>query len=262
MGQIIEGTATFFGRSLARRTDKIGSTAPEIEVDATCKPISFRTPVTEFLPALLIMTEKAVTTTENPTLEPDLAALLAGDEKAFELLVVNESPRLFRVIYRILGDEEEAQNILQETFLQAFQRMHTFRGESKLTTWLYAIGINLSRASLRKSKRFSSLNDQDVERMLPSFAKGMFAESPATWDPLKLTERKDRHRLLHDAIEQLPEDYKAIVILRDIEEHSTEEVASMLNITGGAVRVRLHRARMALRNMLNPHFQYQKSAAR
>ena len=224
--------------------------------------ISFRTPVTEFPPTPLIMTEKAVTTAENPTLEPDLAALLAGDEKAFELLVVNESPRLFRVIYRILGDEEEAQNILQETFLQAFQRMHTFRGESKLTTWLYAIGINLSRASLRKSKRFSSLNDQDVERMLPSFAKGMFTESPETWDPHKLTERNDRHLLLHDAIEQLPEDYKAIVILRDIEEHSTEEVASMLNITGGAVRVRLHRARMALRNMLDPHFQYQKSAAR
>ncbi len=224
--------------------------------------ISFCTPVTEFPPTPLIMTEKAVTTAENPTLEPDLAALLAGDEKAFELLVVNESPRLFRVIYRILGDEEEAQNILQETFLQAFQRMHTFRGESKLTTWLYAIGINLSRASLRKSKRFSSLNDQDVERMLPSFAKGMFTESPETWDPHKLTERNDRHRLLHDAIEQLPEDYKAIVILRDIEEHSTEEVASMLNITVGAVRVRLHRARMALRNMLDPHFQYQKSAAR
>ena len=203
--------------------------------------------------------------TEIPTLEassePDLAALLAGDEAAFESLVTSESPRLFRVIFRILGDEEEAQNILQETFLQAFQRMHTFRGESKLTTWLYAIGINLARASLRKSKRFSSLDDQDVERMQPSFSKGMFVETPESWDPHKLTERTDRHRLLYEAIDRLPEDYKTIVILRDIEEHSTEEVATMLNISGGAVRVRLHRARVALRNMLDPHFQYQKEAA-
>lgn len=196
----------------------------------------------------------------NP--EPDLEALLGGDEKAFELLVAQESPRLFRIIYRILGDEDEAQNILQETFLQAFQRMHTFRRESKLTTWLYAIGINLARASLRKSKRLSSLDDQDVERMQPSFSKGMFVESPEHWDPLKLAERNDRHAILHQAIDKLPEDYKAIVILRDIEEHSTEEVATMLNISGGAVRVRLHRARVALRTMLNPHFQSQNEASR
>ena len=222
--------------------------------------------VTESFSKPPIKQGQAVTTTGNPTLkpisnpaeEPNLKALLAGDEGAYELLVTNESPRLFRVIYRIVGDEEEARNIVQETFLQAYQRMHTFRGESKLTTWLYAIGINLSRASLRKSKRFSSLDDQDVERMQPTFSKGMFAESPEHWDPLKLAERKERHKLLHDAINSLPEDYKTVVILRDMEEHSTKEVASMLDISGGAVRVRLHRARIALRNMLSPHFQYQK----
>ena len=188
--------------------------------------------------------------------EYDLEALLRGDEEAFEYLVVQESPRLYTVIFRILGDEEESQNILQETFLQAFQRMDTFRKESKLTTWLYAIGINLARASLRKSKRLSSLNDQDVERMQPSFSKGMFLESPHHWDPLKLAEQSDRHRLVHQAIVKLPEDYKTIVILRDIEEHSTDEVAKMLGITSGAVRVRLHRARGALRSMLDAHFSH------
>jgi len=190
----------------------------------------------------------------------DLEALLAGDEKAFEQLVIQESPRLFRVIVRILGDDDEAQSILQETFLQAFQRMDTFRRESKLTTWLYAIGINLARASLRKSRRLSSLEDQEVERMQPSFSRGMFVDSPVEWDPGKMAELSDRQQLVRKAIEQLPEDYKAIVILRDIEEYSTDDVAKMLDISSGAVRVRLHRARGALRKLLDSHFRMRGSS--
>lgn len=193
--------------------------------------------------------------------EPDLDLLLAGDERAFEMLVQQETPRLFRVLIRILNDEEEAKNILQETFLQAYLRRDTFRKESKWTTWLYAIGINLARASLRKSKRLSSLGDQDVDRLQPTFAKGMFVESPTSWDPLKLAEQTDKHSILYRAIEQLPEDYREIVVLRDIEEHSSEEVASILGITSGAVRVRLHRARHALRALLTPHFEYEKQTA-
>ena len=184
----------------------------------------------------------------------DLEALLQGDHAAFEQLVVSESPRLFRVIVRILGDDDEAQSVLQETFLQAFQRLDTFRRESKLTTWLYAIGINLARASLRKTRRLSSLEDHDVERLQPVFARGMYTESYETWNPQRLAEKSERRRLVHDAIAKLPPDYRTVVVLRDIEEHSTEDVARMLNITGGAVRVRLHRARQALRTLLDSHF--------
>lgn len=199
--------------------------------------------------------EVVETTAEGAEGTIDLEALLAGDEKAFEQLVIQESPRLFRVIVRILGDDDEVQSILQETFLQAYQRMHTFRKESKLTTWLYAIGINLARASLRKSRRLSSLEDQEVERMQPDFNRGMFVETPAVWDPSKVTELSDRQQLVRRGIEQLPEDYRAIVVLRDIEEYSTDEVAKMLDISSGAVRVRLHRARGALRKLLDPHFR-------
>ena len=77
--------------------------------------------------------------------------------------------------------------------------------ESKLTTWLYAIGINLARASLRKSRRLSSLEDQEVERMQPTFNRGMFVETPAAWDPEKLTELSDRQQIVRKGIEQLPE---------------------------------------------------------
>ncbi len=201
--------------------------------------------------------EVATTTAEGAEGAIDLEALLAGDEKAFEQLVIQESPRLFRVIVRILGDDDEAESILQETYLQAYQRMHTFRKESKLTTWLYAIGINLARASLRKSRRLSSLEDQEVEKMQPDFNRGMFVETPGAWDPSKITELSDRQQLVRRGIEQLPEDYRTIVVLRDIEEYSTDEVAQMLDISSGAVRVRLHRARGALRKLLDPHFRRQ-----
>jgi len=183
----------------------------------------------------------------------DVDSLLAGSQQEFEKLVIQESPRLFRVIVRMLGDDDEARSIMQETFLQAWQRLDTFRRESKLTTWLYAIGINLARAELRKAKRMSSLGDQDVDRMQPSFAKGMFVETPEHWSPEKLTDLADRKQIVHAAIGQLPSDYKEVIMLRDIEEMSTDEVADVLGISNGAVRVRLHRARQTLRELLASH---------
>lgn len=187
--------------------------------------------------------------------ELDIEALLDGDHRAFEHLVVSESPRLFRVIMRILNDEAEAENILQETFLQAYLGLAKFRKESKFTTWLYAIGINLARASLRKSRRLSSLDEHDFDRLQPTFSRGMFSQKFEKWNPLQLAEKSERQRVVHEAIDRLPDQYRIVVILRDIEENSTEDVAKMLDISGGAVRVRLHRARQALRSLLEAHFR-------
>ena len=187
--------------------------------------------------------------------ELDLDALLNGDRKAFEQLVRQESGRLFRIIMRIVQDEDEAQSVLQETYLQAFKRLHTFRRESKLTTWLYAIGINQARSARRKARRLQTLPDEDIERLQPSFRNGMHTESYEAWNPHKMAERSERIDLVRKAIEQLPDDYRTVVTLRDIEELSTEEVAQILNISNGAVRVRLHRARHALRKVLDTHFK-------
>ncbi len=187
--------------------------------------------------------------------ELDIEALLDGDQRAFEHLVVSESPRLFRVIMRILNDEAEAENVLQETFLQAYLGLAKFRKESKFTTWLYAIGINLARASLRKSRRLSSLDEHDFDRLQPTFSRGMFSQKFEKWNPLQLAEKSERQRVVHEAIDQLPDQYRIVVILRDIEENSTDDVAKMLDISGGAVRVRLHRARQALRSLLEAHFR-------
>lgn len=184
----------------------------------------------------------------------DTEAVLRGDRKAFEQLVHQESPRLFRVIVRIVRDEDEARSVMQETFLQAYLRLHSFRRESKLTTWLYAIGINLARASLRKTRRYDLLEEADIERLQPSFSKGMYAQKYETWNPHKLAERSDRRRIVRQAIDQLPPDYRLVVILRDLEQLSTTEAARILEISEGALRVRLHRARQALRALLEKHF--------
>ena len=151
---------------------------------------------------------------------------------------------------RVLNDEEESRNVLQETFLQAYKRLDTFRRESKITTWLYAIGINLARASRRKSARYDTLSEEDLERLQPKYIAGMRTDKYEEWNPQKLVESQERKRIVHESIQRLPEDYKIIVTLRDIEEMATSDVASMLDISAGAVGVRLHRARQALKKLL------------
>ena len=134
----------------------------------------------------------------------DLDALLKGDPVAFERVVQKESPRLFRMIMRIVQDEDEARSVMQETYLQAFKRLDTFRRESKFSTWLYAIGLNLARASLRKMKRFDALEEDKIDRLQPTFTGGMFSQSPEAWNPQKMAERAERKQLVHDAIAELP----------------------------------------------------------
>lgn len=183
----------------------------------------------------------------------DLEALLSGDRQAFAQLVRQESPRLFRVILRFVRDEDEAQSVMQETFLQAYQRLSTFRREAKFTTWLYAIGINQARAAARKLRRHDSLDEKDMDRLQPAFVNGMYVGQYQAWNPHKVAERNERHRLVHEALDQLSETYRTVIILRDLEELSTTEAAAILDISEGAVRVRLHRARQALRALLSEH---------
>ena len=129
-----------------------------------------------------------------------------------------------------------------------------FSGMTMGIRWLYAIGINLARASLRKTRRYDILEEADIDRLQPTFSKGMYAQKYKAWDPEKLAERSERVRLVHEAIDRLPPDYRFVIILRDLEQLSTAEAARALNISEGALRVRLHRARQALRALLEKYF--------
>ncbi len=186
--------------------------------------------------------------TENPNY---LELLRQRDEGILTQMVLEETPKLYRCIARLVRDPDEVQNLVQETFLQALRKVENFRGESLFSTWLCAIGINLARASLRRSIRTDLMDEADIEVLQPRFDEQghAIAEYPL-WNPERGLIRKEQIRILYEAIERLPEDYRLAITLRDLEELPMDEVARMLEITEGNLRVRLHRARNALRNLL------------
>lgn len=195
-----------------------------------------------------------VTTTSVKEEDVDITLLLAGNKQEFEKIVRQESERLYRVLLRYVKDEDEARSIMQETFLQAYENLGSFRGDSKFTTWLYSIGINQARAQYRKQRRYNPLEEDEIDRLQPSFSMGRYTHPYEPWQPDEVASKSERRELVHRAISQLPENYRIVVELRDIQEFSTAETAEVLEMTLVAVRVRLHRARQALRALLEPYF--------
>jgi RNA polymerase sigma-70 factor (ECF subfamily) len=189
------------------------------------------------------------------TVDPLLARLRAGEEAAFEELVRTYSGRLLALARRILSSSEDARDVVQETFLAAFQSLDRFRGDSKLLTWLSRIAVNHALMRLRTRRRKP---ESPIEDLLPLFLPdGHQVRPSARWDVSIDTdvERREVFGLVRSAIDELPENYRTVLLLRDIEELSTEEAARMLGITANTVKVRLHRARQALRSRLEPHFR-------
>ncbi|WP_022836850.1 RNA polymerase sigma factor [Salisaeta longa] len=191
-------------------------------------------------------------TTSDAPYDPD--AVVAGDRAAFEALVRHETPRLFRIIKRYVSDDESARGLTQETFLQAYKGLDDFRGDSKLTTWIFGIGINLARSHVRKRRREQPMDEDTMDRLQPQFRMGHYVDSFDPWHPEQSTERNERKQLVRDALDELSDTYREVIILRDLEERSTKETAELLDISRGAVRVRLHRARQALRSLLTQYF--------
>jgi RNA polymerase sigma-70 factor (ECF subfamily) len=185
----------------------------------------------------------------------DIDALRARDPEALEWMVRQYSARLYRFIFRIVQQPDDAQGLLQEIFLQALRSLPTFQGQSKLSTWLYSIASNVTFAHLRKAQRNRVLSEAEIERLQPRFTQdGQHVEGYPSWNPETSLERQERVRIVHRALDRLPEKYREVVVVRDLEERSTKEAAEILGISEANVRVRLHRARNALRTLLEPHF--------
>ena len=187
----------------------------------------------------------------------DSAALLEklrnGESAAFEELVRSYGGEMRAVALRILMDEADADDAVQDAFLSAFRALESFEGRSELGTWLHRIVIN---ASLMKLRARGRSQETDLDGLLPEFVEsGVFASPQFPWQESadKPAIRKELFQQVHMLIEQLPDNYRVPLILRDIEELSTEEIAEALNLTVNAVRVRVHRARQALRSLLTPH---------
>lgn len=186
--------------------------------------------------------------------EPLLARLRAGEPAACEQLVRDHAGRLLAVARRLLRDEEDARDAVQEAFAAAFRGLARFEGASRLSTWLHRIVVNSALMRLRTRRRRP---EEPIEPLLPRFLEdGHHAAdhrecgAPAQ----RLLERAEARGLVRRAIDALPESYRTVLLLRDIEELDTAEVAGLTGLSESAVKTRLHRARLALRGLLQPHF--------
>ncbi|HEX9162913.1 MAG TPA: sigma-70 family RNA polymerase sigma factor [Thermoanaerobaculia bacterium] len=183
-----------------------------------------------------------------------VSGLRAGDDEAFETLVRLYMARLLRVARRFLKNEEDARDAVQDAFISAFRSIQNFEAGAKLSTWLHRIVVNSSLMKLRSKRRRP---EEDIDELLPRFkADGHQVEDSVNWDlsAQEMVEQAERREIVRRAINQLPDTYRVVLLMRDIEEMSTEETAVALGITTAAVKVRLHRARQALRTLLDREF--------
>jgi len=169
-----------------------------------------------------------------------LDRLRAGDAPAFEELVMTYQHRVFGVALRVLGNRAEAEEVAQEAFVRAHRALGDFRGDAKLSTWLYAITSRLCLNRLASGERRMARHGEDALLRL----------SDAGPRPDAALERRELETALGRAIAELPEDRRIVVVLRDLEGLSYEEIAHVLELELGTVRSRLHRARTELKEKL------------
>ena len=184
-----------------------------------------------------------------------LAALRGGDDRAYERLVNEHGGRMLAVARRMLRNDEEARDALQEAFLLAFRGLPRFAGQSRLGTWLHRIVVNASLMKLRSRRAHP---EESIEPLLPTFLDdGHSAVSYGDWPESAdlLLERSEIRERVRSSIDRLPDTYRTVLLLRDIEELDTPEVAEALGISPNAVKIRLHRARQALRELLDPQLR-------
>jgi RNA polymerase sigma-70 factor, ECF subfamily len=189
-----------------------------------------------------------------PVDEPALvAALRAGHEWAFEIMVRVYGGRLIAVARRFMRSDEDAQDVVQSAYVNALRALHDFENTAQLSTWLHRIVVNTALMKLRSQRRRP---EESIEALLPAFGEdGHHVEQFSEWSAPadRLLEREETRAVVRACIEALPDGYRLVLILRDIEELSTQETAERLGITATAVKVRLHRARQALCALLRPH---------
>jgi RNA polymerase sigma-70 factor (ECF subfamily) len=168
-----------------------------------------------------------------------------GDRAAFGLLVRRYQDRLFNTVVRILGNAEDAADIVQESFLLAFVKLEAFKGNARFFTWLYRIAVNASISMKRKQKTLLSSDSHDA---LPALMESIDRSEASR--PESALDRRERIERLESALNRLTPDHRAVIVLKEIEELSYESIAEILGVPVGTVRSRLHRARLELRDQL------------
>lgn len=171
-----------------------------------------------------------------------------GDLAAFDIIVGLYQQRVFNVCYWMLGDREDATDAAQDAFVRAFRALHRFRGDCALGTWLHRIAVNVSLDAAQRRKRaplpYTSLGNEESGEFPEPADPGDNAQESA--------DRRERRAVVRRALADLPEHHRAVLVLFDIQGHSYEEVAATLELPLGTVKSRLNRARLLLREKLEP----------
>jgi RNA polymerase sigma-70 factor (ECF subfamily) len=184
-----------------------------------------------------------------------LRRLRDRDEKAFREIVDLHRDRVYNLTYRMLGNRAEAEDVSQEVFITVFKHIEQFRGDSKFSTWLYRVTANHCKNRIKYlARRHDRGHDELDENMQDDDAGGTaITAPPPSPRPDRQLEGAELERLMQEAIAELDEEHRLLVVLRDVEDLSYEEICEITGLPDGTVKSRLHRARLALRKKLQKH---------
>ncbi|MEO6774436.1 MAG: sigma-70 family RNA polymerase sigma factor [Kofleriaceae bacterium] len=183
-----------------------------------------------------------------------LRRLRDRDERAFRELIEAHRDRVFNLTFRMLGNRAEAEDVAQEVFIQVFKSIDTFREDSKLSTWLYRIAVNTCKNRIKYLARRHDRDRDELDEASNGQHGAMGAiGAPQPKAPDRALEAVQMEKVLQDAIAELDEDQRIVVVLRDVEDLSIEEICKITELADGTVKSRLHRARAVLRKRLQRH---------
>jgi RNA polymerase sigma-70 factor (ECF subfamily) len=179
-----------------------------------------------------------------------------GDMAAFARLVTKYQDRVYNTCWRVCGNVEDARDLTQDAFLNALRAIGTFQSKAGFYTWLFRIAVNLSLSHRRKAGHAVklSLHDSDGSRLIDSQASRLVQRTAPgrSHDPAVGMETREAHRVLLRLLDEMDEEFRAVLVLRDVEGFDYQEIAEILDVPPGTVKSRLHRARMALREGMAP----------
>jgi RNA polymerase sigma-70 factor (ECF subfamily) len=173
-----------------------------------------------------------------------IAECLGGRRDAFGELVTRYQARLFNAAVRLVDNPEDAADVVQDAFLNAFQSLHTFKGDAEFFTWLYRIAFNTAISQKRKKRATVSLEADGTDPGIEPHDQSEYVKPGAA------LERSEDERQLHDAMNRLSYEHREVLVLKDIEGLKYEDIAEALGVPIGTIRSRLHRARLELRDLL------------
>jgi RNA polymerase sigma-70 factor, ECF subfamily len=182
-------------------------------------------------------------------------ANLTPTARSAERLFVDYGPRVYRLARYLLGNDADAEDATQDTFVQVLRKLPTFRAEASLPTWLYRVAVNAALACRRRRAAHARHQASGDPATLAANSRHLAPGCGRRSDPAGRALDRERHRLIEEAIARLPEDYRDVYVLADVKELSCPEIAEVLGLSVAAVKCRLHRARQRMRRALAPYFE-------